>query len=283
MRPILLLTLLLAVGASAGAIQAKPAAAPAAVIALEPYIDEDHFIFHGRINGQDGRFQFDTGGGLTVLTPQTAAIAGCKPWGQFTGFRMRGDRVDLKRCDKVAIEAGGLRLDLPTTGIWDLSAILPKDAPAMAGSVGLDAFAGRAVTLDLAGRKLIVESPASLKARIAHATEVPIHVVREVEGYAPSVMAGLDTPSGRIWLTVDSGNDTPITLGRPVAALLGLDPQKKGGQPLAATLAGGLPLTGKAYVQDIIMDGNIGVPVLRHWVVTFDMARGRMWVSPAGG
>jgi hypothetical protein len=270
----------LTLGATASAASAMSTPKPAAVIVLEPYVDQAHYVFHGRINGEDGRFQIDTGGGLSVFSPQAAAMAGCKPWGQVTGFRMRGDRLDLKRCDHVAVEIGGVRFGFPIVGIWDLNGSLPKDAPPLSGSIGLDAFAGRAVTLDLAGRKLIVETPATLKARISHATEIPIHVVSETEGYSKTIAAGLDTPLGRIWLDVDSGNDTSITVGRHVAALLGLDPQKKGAQAFSTILPGGVPLQGSAYVQDLIYDGNIGSPILRHRIVTFDMANGRMWIAP---
>ena len=280
-RAAIVAILALAVGAAwAPLIAAKPASAPAAVIPLEPYLDGDHFVFRGKINGQDGLFQFDTGGGLTVVTPQSAAIAGCKPWGRFSGFRMRGDRLDLKRCDKVTIDAGGVRLTLPTTGVWDLTSILPKGAPPLAASVGLDAFAGRAVTLDIAGRRLIVETPQSLKARVADAKELPTHMVWEVEGYAPSAMIALDTPSGRSWCTLDSGSDGAIAIGRHIAADLGLDPDQKKGQPLAVTLPGGVALNGKAHVEDLILDCNIGTPILRTWVITFDVAHGRVWVTP---
>jgi hypothetical protein len=261
-------------------VAAKPAAGPM-VIPLEPYVDSDHFAFRGRINGHEGLFQFDTGGGITLVTPPAAEVAGCKPWGRLTGFRMRGDRVDAPRCDGVTIEAAGARLAPPTTLVFDLSKFLPKDAPPLLGSVGLDAFPGRPVTLDLAGRRLIVETPASLKARVAHATEVPIHVVWEAEGYAPSVMAALDTPQGRVWFTIDSGSDGAVNLGRHVAALFGLDPEKKVGQPFDAKLAGGVPVTGKAYINDLILDGNIGSPVLKRWVITFDVKAGRMWIAPA--
>jgi hypothetical protein len=253
----------------------------AIVIPLQPYIDDSHFVFQGTVNGHAGLYQFDTGGGLTVLTPQTVADAGCTTWGRFTGFRMRGDRLDVPRCDNVTIDASGYRMVLPATGVWDLGSVLPADAPPLAGSVGLDAFNGRAVTLDLAHRQLIVETPASLRRRTAHATEVPTHVVWEVEGYAPSFMVGLDTSAGRIWLTIDSGNDAPVTIGRHVASVLGLDPQIRGAQALATSLAGGVELSARVYVQDLILDGNIGSPVLRHWIVTFDLAHQRLWIAPS--
>ena len=47
-------------------------------------------------------------------------------------------------------------------------------------------------------------------------------------------------------------------------------------------MAGGPKAEGKALVAPtLIYDGNIGIPVLKGWVVTFDLARERLWIAPA--
>src|SRR6185312_3367095 len=78
----------------------------AQVIELEPYLGV-LWAFRGRLGGHEGLFLLDTGGGTTVLTPAAAKLAGCTPWGRITGFRMRGDRLDLTRCDDVLLQASG--------------------------------------------------------------------------------------------------------------------------------------------------------------------------------
>ncbi len=254
--------------------------APAS-IRLEPFLD-DHWAFRARIKGHEELFVMDTGGGLTAISPGAAAEIGCEPWGQLTGFRMRGDRLDLKRCDNVDIDAGGILLHLPVAGIWDFSKMLPKDAAPIAGNVGLDAFAGRVVTLDIVNRQLVIETPRSLKARIAAAREVPVQFIKEAEGYSTTIAAALDTAKGRIWMHLDSGDDVPITIGSHVAAAVGLDPEKKAAQPFDASLAGGVALRGSARVKDIIFDGNIGAPIISGWIMTIDLAHQRLWIAPAG-
>ncbi|HEY2463827.1 MAG TPA: hypothetical protein VGI32_07190 [Steroidobacteraceae bacterium] len=255
----------------------NPHSAPA-LIRLEPYADE-HWTFKASIKGREESFLLDTGGGLTAVSPEAAAQMGCEPWGQLTGFRMRGDRVDLKRCDHVEIDAGGILLRLPTTGIWDFNKMLPKDAAPIAGNVGLDAFAGRIITLDIGNRQLVIETAKSLKARIAAAKEVPVQFVKEAEGYSTTIAAALDTPKGRIWMSLDSGDDVPITISSHVARALGLDPEKKGAQPFDAALAGGVALRGSARVKDIIFDGNIGAPVISGWIMTMDLVHQRLWIA----
>jgi hypothetical protein len=274
-RSVALLTAL----AGATALALSPAVVPV-VIKLEPYLG-DHWGFRAKINGREGLFMMDTGGGLTALAPDVAAQAGCEPWGQLTGFRMRGDRLDLKRCDNVAIDIGELRLRLPTTGIWDFNKMLPKDAAPLAANVGLDAFAGRVVTLDIGKRQLVIETPKSLRARIAAAKEVPVQFIKEAEGYSTTLAIALDLPKGRVWMTLDSGDDAAITVGSHLAADMGLDPQKKAAQPLDTVLAGGVPLHGSAYVKDIIFDGNIGAPIISGWIVTIDLVNQRVWIAPA--
>jgi hypothetical protein len=257
----------------------NPRSAPE-LIRLEPYLNE-HWAFKASIKGREELFLMDTGGGLTAVSPEAATEIGCEPWGQLTGFRMRGDRLDLKRCDNVEIDAGGILLRLPTAGIWDFSKMLPKDAAPIAGNVGLDAFAGRVITLDIGNRQLVLETPKSLLARIAVAKEVPVQFIKEAEGYSTTIAAALDTAKGRIWMHLDSGDDIPITIGSHVAGVVGLDPTKKGAQPLDTSLVGGVVLRGSAHVKDIIFDGNIGAPVISGWIMTIDLVHQRLWIAPA--
>jgi hypothetical protein len=250
------------------------------VIALVPYADE-HWAFKAKIKGREQLFVIDTGGGLTAVSPEAAAEIGCEPWGQLTGFRMRGDRLDLKRCENVEIDAGQLVLRPATTGIWDFNKMLPPGAAPIAANVGLDAFAGKVVTLDIGNRQLVIETPESLKKRMARAKEVPVQFVKEVEGYSISIALALDTPKGRIWMHLDSGDDVPLTLGSHVAQALGLDPAKTRGQTLNTALAGGIPLKGNVEIRDLIFDGNIGSPIISHWIVTMDLIRERLWIAPS--
>jgi hypothetical protein len=265
----------------AGAAEAAPKAPrPAAIIPLELYLGE-LWSFRAKVPGHDEVFLLDTGGGITVVSPATTKDAGCTPWGQITGFRMRGDRLDTPRCDNVPIDAAGLHLTAPEAAVFDIGKLIKPDAPPLAGSVALDAFAGRIVTLDLAHQRLIVETPASARARTAHAREVRIRLDRDATGAALSPVIAIETKSGLAWYEIDCGSDGTAITGRHLAAALGLDPQKKGGQPFDVTLAGGVPLHTRTRLEDLILDGNLGSPVLKTWVLTMDLGRSRAWIAPA--
>ena len=263
------------------AAPAHPAPPPKpVVIPLEPYLDV-LWSFQADVDGQPRRFLLDTAGGITVLSAPFAKSIGCEPWGRVTGFRMRGDRVDAPRCDDVGLKAAGVPLHAPTAGVIDFSTLLPKDAPPLDGSVALDAFAGRAVTLDLAGRRLIVETPDSLKVRAGQGVEVPVRFSREAMGLALTPFVAAPTAKGQIWLELDCGSTGALVVGKHVAALLGLDPAIQKGQSVDMTLVGGPKISGKVLVEDMILDGNIGVPALSAWIVTLDLANERAWIAPA--
>ena len=273
--------LLAAVPAQAQAQKVAPTPpAQPATIALEPYLGV-LWSFEAKIDGVPRRFLIDTAGGLTAITPAAAKSIGCQPWGRITGHRMRGDRVDLERCDKVAIEAAGVTLSPPTVGVFDFAKLLPPNSPPLDGSVALDAFAGRAVTLDLGAQRLVIETPASFKARIKGAAEVPVRFARDAGGLALTPFVPVPTPKGAVWMELDSGSNGAVVVAQHNAALLGLNPDSKDRQPIKMSVEGGPKIDAQAVVMDLVLDGNIGVPVLKDWVVTLDLANERAWIAAA--
>jgi len=234
-----------------------------------------------KVRGHEGTFVFDTGGGVTYLSPAFAQTIGCKPWGQLSGFVLTGQRLDMKRCDNLMFYIDQHPFPAPIAGVFDLMKYMPPNVPRIDGSIGLDVFAGRAITLNLAERKLTVESRPSLNARIRQGREVPIRLVREVEGVALAVVVGVITPEGTAWMEIDSGNGGANVIAAHIAPLLNLKTGMKEPQPASFRLAGGIPVGGEARVNEsLIMDGNIGTRFLIDWNLTLDLARGRAWLAP---
>src|ERR1700678_3889767 len=249
------------------------------VVPLESY-GESQKIIHAKINGREGTFFFDSGGGITNVTPKFAEEIGRKPWGKIVGFRMTGQRVDMARCDDVTLEIAGMRVHLPIIGIFDLMSLLPTGASKLDGMIGLDAFANKSISIDLANQRIVIETPESLAARINGATEEPVRLVRDAEGLALTVDAAVKTANGTAWMELDTGNDGGMFVADWLADELGLDPKKKDAQPIKFQLANGLKGEGRGRALDLIMDGNLGSPILRNWIVTFDLPHGRAWFSP---
>ena len=212
-------------GMLAGALTTIPVGARAGAVPPQiiPTIALPHRVtgIRATVAGQPGLYIFDTGMGITVVTPETAAKVGCRPWGQVTGFRAIGEREDMQRCDDLQLSLGGRDFTAPIAGIADLQGSAPPDMPHLAGAIGLDLFAGRVITIRPKAHEVVVETATSAERRIRGATEVPIRLVRDVEGVALTVDGAVPTPAGVAWMELDDGNTGPLMIGQHVARPLG--------------------------------------------------------------
>jgi hypothetical protein len=257
-----------------------PATEKPTVIPLEDYLGSQS-VLRASVNGREGLFLFDTGEGVSTITPQFAGKVGCQPWGQISGFRMTGERLDFQRCDDVRFDAHGQHFAAPIAGVFDIMSLLPKDVPALDGSLGLDIFAGRVLTIEPRAKQLVMETPQSLASRIRGAKELPVRLVRDAEGVALAVDTGVSTPRGIAWMELDTGNGGSLVVANHIASLLGLEPDQHEARPATFTLANGIAVSGAVRTRDLIMDGNIGNHFLKNWNLTLDLARGRAWLAPA--
>jgi len=234
---------------------------------------------HATVNGHAGLFLLDTAGGITLLSPAFAKAVGCTPWGRLSGFQMMGQRLDGPRCDGVDFQLDGQVFHAPVTLVLDIAPLVAPDAAPVAGSIALDLFAGKAITVDIPGRRLIVESPASLQQRIANAQALPVLLSREVQGHALAAALGVPTAKGMLWFELDTGNGGTILVSQPYASLFGLDPKAEGPQRADFPLAPGLRAQGNAFTPDMVIDGNLGMPFLRDKLITLDLHTGRLWMA----
>lgn len=253
------------------------AAAPVAVLKLEPY--RKTVALRVEANGHKGLFTLDTAGGLTLVSPEFAKAAGCKPWGQIVGYRMTGDKLNSERCDDLRFSSSGRQLHVPTASVFDVTPLVAKSAEPIDGSLALDAFAGQTISIDFAGGTLTVESAASAASRVKGATAVPIHLLREIGGRALTVEVDVPTKDGALRFELDSGNGGTLLVSKAYAKYFGLDPEAQGPQDGTIPLVHGISAEGKVFTPDLIIDGNLGMPFLKAWVVTLDLARGRMWLK----
>ena len=251
---------------------------PLAIIPLETYL-ENHTAVHATVGGQPGTFLFDTGGGVSSISPALAQKIGRQPWGLITGFRMTGERLDLPHCDNVQFELAGQKFVAPEVGVLDIMKLVGPDAPPLDGTLGLDIFAGKVITI-IPRKSIVLESPGSLAARIANAKELPVRLVRDVQGVALPVDGAVRTSAGMAWMELDNGNNGGFAVANHIAPLLGLHPDAPKQEMVQLTLANGIMAKGLAITGNFIMDGNLGAPFLNQWILTLDLEEGRAWLSP---
>ena len=107
-----------------------------------------------------------------------------------------------------------------------------------------------------------------------------VRLKREVNGCALSVMAAVPTKKGTLWFELDSGNGGTVLASKAIAHLVGMDPKQEGKQIADFEVQGDIrATTPDAFAPDMIMDGNLGMPFLRNWVVMLDLAKGLAWIG----
>lgn len=230
------------------------------------------------VAGRERLFQLDTGGGNTFMSPEIAKELNCEKGARIVGFRMTGDKLEAPRCDDVALGIGGHRFTVPIAGVYQVGEFNAKGVT-VDGLLALDVFAGKTISLDFAGQRLIVETPHSAAARIAGATELPARLVRETNGYGLTVNIEVPSRMGRLGFELDSGNGGTLLIAKPYAAAFGFDPDK-GPRMGSFAIGKGIMADGFVVPAGITLDGNLGMPFLRNYVVTLDLDRGRVWLAP---
>ncbi|WP_244650369.1 aspartyl protease family protein [Sphingomonas sp. CFBP 13706] len=278
LKTLLSAALLISVASGANAAPTSPVRLP-----LESY--RKGVAARVKVAGRERLFQLDTAGGLTVISPALAKEIDCQPWGSITGFHMTGTKITAPRCDNVAIHWKNQTLQSPVAIVMDVGS---PDTP-IDGLLALDAFAGRTVTIDFAGRELTLETRESEAGRKANAVELPAHLAREIGGLALSVFIDVPTERGPARLELDSGNGGTILVAPKLLPLLGLKKVTgEGPQQGRFQIAPSVEASGMIFSPDIVIDGNLGMPFLKDWVVTMDLAQGRVWLkrsavaAPAG-
>lgn len=229
------------------------------------------------IGGDSLDFLFDTGGGVTVISPEVAARIRCTPSGRSVGFRMTGQMLAGPYCHDVSLSIGGLSLH-DDAGVMDFAQILGPNAPKVAGMISLSTFRGRALTLDLAHERLVVETPASLAARVRDMTPITARLATGVSGGELGVFVGVPVHATMLWLEWDSENNGRTFLAPHAAKLLGVT-DSTGRGSVALPLAPGVHPVIAVQAKEIIHDGVLSARFLERATWSVDLATGRMWIG----
>lgn len=230
------------------------------------------------VGGKERLFQFDTGGGNTFISPEIAKELNCEKGARVVGFRMTGDKLEAPRCDDVALKIGGHTFTAPTAGVYQVGEFNAKGVT-VDGLLALDVFEGKTITMDFAGQRLIIETPKSAAARIVGATEFPARLVREMGGYSLCIEIQVPSKMGHLGFQIDSGNGGTLLIAKPYAAAFGFDPDK-GPKMGSFPIGKGIEASGFVMPAGITLDGNLGMPFLKNYLVTLDLEKGRVWLKP---
>jgi len=232
---------------------------------------------HITVNGKPGDFLFDTGAGMTFVTDEFSKGMDCKYWGRITGYNMFGKKADGPHCDNVQVVAGNVLLAPVNIGKINFGGQFPGDKDPD-GLLALDAFDGKAITLDQKAATVTIETERSLKKRVQAMKEFPIRIARDCSARCLSAFLGVNTPDGMTWMNLDTGAGGVSLMSKEYAKTFRLDPDKKE-QQLNFQLSPGIVIGGPVMITDMIMDGNLGQPFLSQYVVTIDIRNSRFWIA----
>ena len=266
------------------AIPEVGAASPLGELRLEPY-EAGLYTVTVEAGFGDLRFLFDTGGGVTAVTPAVAEALGCQTSGRITGHRMSGEAFEVDTCGGARLRAGTFTIDVDTLAVRDINPLLPEGWPELDGVLSLHSLAGHAATLDLAGGRVVVESGRSLERRVSGMRRMTARLGRQAGGEGLDLFVAVAGPAADLWFELDTGNTGPVLIAPHAAQALGLG--SAGGRAELFVAGLGAVVTDIAEA-DLIIDGNLGAGFASRFMLTVDLERGRLWglpreaVAPAG-
>ncbi|MEO8454395.1 MAG: retropepsin-like aspartic protease [Sphingomicrobium sp.] len=254
----------------------RPAMSRPAIIPLEPYVG-NLLVVEAKVNGQPARLLFDSGGGISLISPELAAKAGCHPHGSLVAFRITGERMDWKKCGAVVLDIRGSHRRIEP-GVFDIMSLLPKGLSKIDGVLALDAFDGRVITVSLAERTITLDAR---RATASDASEGRMRLMRESGGAGLTAFLAAKAEVGTLYLLVDSANLDRVTLSPGAVDQLG---QRTLGDTIKMPLQllGTKSVSVDAHVADIIYDGALNFAVLSQYRITLDLGKNRVWLEPAG-
>jgi hypothetical protein len=227
-------------------------------------------------------FMFDSGGGVTIITPDVAREIRCTPFGQITGYNAGGTRIDMKRCDDVEMKIGDFsaRIDV---GVLDVMTFFSPDTVQIGGFVTLQTFADHAITIDLTGNRLIVETEKSLTERVKDMKPLESRLVTGQSGAERIVFVAANSPRGKFWMNFDTGNFGALQFAPHAQEMLGINfdaPNRaKMTKPLKLDLInlGTIEMPGRE--RQMIIDAMLNYDTISKMTVTIDVRTGKMWAK----
>ena len=235
-----------------------------------------------QIGGKTYPFLFDTGGGITTISPSIAKEIGCTPFGQITGWNAGGTRLDFKRCDDVRLKLGGYETRA-NTGLFEIMTFFSPDTKEIGGIVALQTFKDKVITIDLAGNRLWVETERSFADRIKDMKPLESRIGSQGGGAVIDIFVAANTPKGKIWMEFDTGNFSTLQFAPHAQEMLGINfdaPNRaKMSKPVKLDLVGLGTIEGAGRERNMIYDGMLNYDTISKWTVTIDLRTGKMWAK----
>jgi hypothetical protein len=234
------------------------------------------------VNGKSRLFYFDSGGGISAISPELAKEIGCEPFGEMTGYNAGGMKFDIKRCEDVSMSLGDFSVKRDVA-VFDPMKFFPKATMKIEGSIALDVFENRMLTMNFVGNRFLLENEKSFKRRIKDMKPLLSRLSREAGGATLDFFVAVQTPQGRIWLLHDTGNTNRLLFRKSAQKQLGIslydEKGKKIQKPVKIDLIGYGSVEADALPRDMIYDGMLNYEIIEKMLWTVDLKIGKVWAK----
>ncbi|UYQ91541.1 retropepsin-like domain-containing protein [Chitinophaga horti] len=227
------------------------------------------------IAGRTCHLLFDSGGGFTLLSPELAAQAGKTPYGQMSGFRMSGEKINYQRIDSITIAIGKLDLFHPEMGVWDLMSILPDGLPKIDGVLSLKSFEGRVVELDLGKDMLILHDEAPRPGNQSAWQSISARFATGNEGNELTIFLNILRNNRNYWFLFDSGN-----IGAPLLSSATVNEWRLPADSTGLYVTDLAPLAKQVSCEkrDILYDGALNFGIISQRRFLLDLRKRKIWM-----
>ncbi len=272
--------------------------AGAASITVPFTLRNNHVYLRVSLDGRRPRPMLFDSGGFNVVTPATAARLGLETEGALQARGVGEGSEDLGVTHVAKLELGGAVLRDQVFYVLPLAGIAELDDEEVAGVLGFEVLQRFVVEIDYARRRVTLTLPERFDPTGAGE---PVPFV--FAGHVPAVDGEIDGIAGRF--TIDTGSRSQLSIHRPFVEKHGLVERYGaeieavtgwgvGGGVSAKLARGGTLMLGRVPVRgptlelvtsekgafaDRYLAGNVGGGILRHFRVTFDYRRERLYLA----
>lgn len=234
------------------------------------------------INGKKRLFYFDSGGGISGISPELANEIGCKQQSITTGYNAGGMKFDTNLCEDVELDLNGYKVKRDI-GVFDPNEYFPKSRAKLDGSVALDTFDNQTITMDFVGNRIWVENKKSFKNRIKDMKPLMSRLSREGGGATLDFFVAAQTPKGKIWMLVDTGNTNKLLFRKQAQQQLGISLYNEKGEKIQKNvkldLIGYGAVEADALPRDMIYDGMLNYEIIKNILWSVDLQTGKVWAK----
>jgi hypothetical protein len=226
-------------------------------------------------------FLFDSGAGITMVSPKIAKEHNSSVYGNYAGFRMSGEKVEMKLCDSLVLKIGGIDFNHSCVGVFDIMSLLPKELERIDGVISMKTFEDHEITLSLSDNRITVETENSFKTKIKNMHLIPSRFANGVTGSELNMLIGINAYHHIWWFLFDSGNIARTKISGSIANEWGLSSRDNEITDIGdfTFVIAGDSITTSTVIDNIIYDGALSYDFIQRSEFAISFKDKKTWIG----